>query len=77
MSNQLAPQGLLRLSQIIGDPQAVPPIQALIPVKKSTWFKGVNTGRFPKGENLKGGRAKFYRAEVIQNLINSIEGAQK
>ena len=39
---------LLRLKQIIGDPNADPPIPPIVPVSKSTWWEGVRTGRFPK-----------------------------
>ncbi len=40
-------QALLRVSQILGNPKAVPPIPAIIPVSKSTWWAGVAAGRFP------------------------------
>ena len=39
--------GFLRLPQIIGNPKAVPPIPAIIPVKKSCWWAGCKSGRFP------------------------------
>ena len=32
---------LLRLKQIIGDPKANPPIEAIIPISKSSWWEGV------------------------------------
>lgn len=44
--------GYLRLWQIIGDPKADPPIPALIPVGKSTWWAGVKEGRFPQSVKL-------------------------
>jgi len=37
--------GFLRLHQIIGNPKADPPIPALIPVSRSTWWAGVKDGR--------------------------------
>lgn len=44
--------GFLRLPQIIGDPVSVPPIPAIIPVSKSTWWAGVKSGRYPKPVKL-------------------------
>lgn len=52
-NSTLLPQtGFLRLPQIIGDPKASPPIPAIIPVSKSTWWAGVKSGRFPKPVKL-------------------------
>ncbi|HOY87909.1 MAG TPA: hypothetical protein PLJ94_07790 [Methylotenera sp.] len=42
----------LRLKQIIGDKKANPPIQAIIPVSKSTWWAGVKSGKFPAPQKL-------------------------
>lgn len=47
MAHHLPETGFLRLPQIIGDPQADPPIPAIIPVGKSTWWSGVKSGRYP------------------------------
>ena len=46
--HQLPETGYLRIPQIIGDPKANPPIPAIIPVGRSSWWLGVKTGRFPK-----------------------------
>ena len=67
--NQLPETGLLRLSQIIGDPDAEPPIPAIIPVKKTCWWNGVKSGRFPKPLKLGAGRATFWRIEDVRTLI--------
>lgn len=69
--NQLNETGFLRLPQILGDPEANPPIQPLIPVKKSCWWAGIRSGRFPKPIKLGGGRASFWRVEDIRELIES------
>ena len=61
--------GFLRLPQIIGDPKAEPPIPPIIPVKKSTWWDGVRTGRFPRPVKL--GRCTMWRVEDIKALIAS------
>ncbi len=60
--------GFLRLSQIIGDPTAEPPIPPIIPVKKTCWWMGVRTGRFPKPLKL-GPRVTVWRVEDIRTLI--------
>ena len=60
--------GFLRLSQIIGNPKAVPPIPAIIPVKKSCWWQMVRDGRAPKPVKL-GPRVTAWRVEEIRALI--------
>lgn len=60
--------GFLRLPQIIGNPKAEPPIPALIPVSKSTWVKGVRSGRFPSSVKL-GPRTSAWRVEDIRAYI--------
>ena len=70
--NQLPVTGFLRLSQIIGDPKADPPIPPLIPVKKSCWWAGVRSGRFPKPFKLGKGHVTVWRVEDIIHLIHSI-----
>lgn len=65
--NTSLPQaGFLRLSQIIGSPKA--DIPALIPVSKSSWWKGVKEGRFPPSVKL-GPRTTVWRAADIYKLI--------
>jgi hypothetical protein len=66
--NQLPETGFLRLKQIIGDAKTKPPIPPLIPVKKSCWWDGVRSGRFPKPVKL-GPRVTAWRAEDIRELI--------
>jgi len=68
--NQLPETGFLRLPSIIGNPNATPPIPALIPVKKSCWWAGVKSGRFPKPVKL-GPRVTAWRVEDIRDLIAS------
>lgn len=65
---QLPPTGYLRLPQIIGNPNAKPPIPPIYPVCKSTWWSGVKTGRFPKPVKL-GPRTTAWRVEDIKELI--------
>lgn len=60
--------GFLRLPKIIGDPEADPPIEPIIPVSKSTWWAGVKSGRYPKPVKL-GPRVTAWRVEDILALI--------
>lgn len=68
---QLPSTAFLRLSQIIGNKNAVPPVLGIIPVSRSTFLAGVKSGRY----NLKpvriSERCVAYRAEEIKALIDS------
>jgi len=66
--HKLPETGYLRLPQIIGDPKAEPPIPAIIPVGKSTWWNWVKEGRAPKGVKLST-RVTAWRAEDIHAFI--------
>ena len=74
--NNMPEVGFLRLSQIIGKPNAEPPILPIIPVKKSCWWAGVRTGRFPKPVKIGNGRGAFWKVEDIRALIASVNEAQ-
>ena len=65
---QLPETGYLRLRQIIGDALTPP----LIPVSKSTWWAGVESGRYPKSVKL-GARITAWRVEDIRNLIDELQ----
>lgn len=68
MNSTLPETGYVRLSQIVGNPKAHPPIPAIIPVSKSTWWLGVKTGRYPQPVKL-GPRITAWRIEDIRALI--------
>jgi prophage regulatory protein len=68
--------GYLRLPQIIGDPKADPPIPALIPVSKSSWWAGIKAGRYPTGIKL-GPRTTDWNIEDIQELIARVGDARQ
>lgn len=72
--NSLPAEGFVRLKQIIGDPKANPPIPAIIPVGKSTWWAGVRTGRFPQPIHL-GPATTVWRVRAIRDLIQCLESA--
>jgi prophage regulatory protein len=67
---RLPETGFLRLRHIIGDPKADPPILPLYPIKKSCWWAGVKSGRFPKPVKL-AGRVTAWRVEDIRALIEA------
>ena len=56
------PEGYLRLPQVL----------ELIPVGKSTWWKGCQTGRFPQSVSL-GPRTTAWRIKDIHKYMDSIE----
>jgi prophage regulatory protein len=64
--------GFLRLHQIIGNPKAKPPIPALIPVGKSTWWEGCRSGRFPQPIKI-GNRITVWRVQDIKDYIEQQE----
>jgi len=69
---QLPETGFLRLKQIIGDPNAEPPILPIIPVQKTCWWDGVKSGRFPRPVKIGNGRGAFWRVEDIRAFIESV-----
>ena len=73
--NGLPEIGFVRLWQIIGDKKVEPPIPAVIPVGKSTWWEGVRTGRYPKPVKL-GPHTTAWRVEDIRELIRTTKSAQ-
>ena len=67
---QLSETGFLRLSQIVGNPKANPPIPPIIPISKSSWWAGVKSGKFPKPVKL-GERTTVWSVDSIRALIAS------
>ncbi|MCX7035808.1 MAG: transcriptional regulator [Proteobacteria bacterium] len=64
------PLGFLRLPQIIGDADAHPPIPALIPICKTTWWAGVKSGRYPRPVKLSP-RVTVWKAKDVYALFES------
>jgi len=67
--HNLPETGFLRVTQIIGDADATPPVPAIIPVSKSTWWAGVKSGRYPQPTRSLGLRITAWRVEDIRALI--------
>ena len=68
--------GFVRLPNIIGDSKNNPPIPAIIPVSRSTWWAGVKSGRYPQPVKL-GLRITAWRVEDIRALIQQAAGGQQ
>jgi predicted DNA-binding transcriptional regulator AlpA len=68
--------GYARLPDIIGNRKAVPPIPALIPVSKSTWWAGIKTGRFSAPVKLSS-HTTVWRWSDIAARICTIEEKNK
>ena len=69
-SSQLPSTGFLRLAQIIGNAKRNPPIPAIFPICRSSWWLGVRNGRYPKPLKL-GPKTTVWRVEDIRRLIES------
>ena len=69
--HDLPTTGYVRLRQILGDVAADPPIPAIIPIGKTSWWAGVRTGRYPAPVKL-GPRTTAWRVEDIRALIESM-----
>ena len=67
--HSLPETGFLRLPQIIGKPNADPPIPALIPISRSSWWAGVKSGRYPQPVKTLGPRITAWRVEDIRAYI--------
>ena len=74
--NEIPKNGFLRLRQIIGNPKAEPPVPAIIPVSKSTWWLGVKTGRYPKPVNLST-RTAAWKVEDIRALLERLNAERE
>jgi len=63
--------GFLREKQIIGDPNADPPIPPIIPISNSLWWNGIKKGLYPCPVKLSA-RTSAWRVEDILTLIEKI-----
>lgn len=69
--NAFPTSGFVRLPQIVGNPNAKPPIPPLIPVGRSTWWKWVRDGKAPSPIKL-GPRTTAWRAEEILAFVERL-----
>ena len=49
-------------------------VLARIPVSRSSWFSGIQVGRYPRGHHL-GPRTTVWRSDDIDRLIANLGGA--
>ena len=63
--------GYLRLKKIIGNRNASPTLEPIIPISASSWWAGVAEGRFPKPVKL-GPNTTAWRWEDIQDLLDHL-----
>jgi prophage regulatory protein len=61
--------GYLRLAHIVGNPKKN--IPALIPISKSSWFRGVQNGLYAAGIKLSPG-ITVWKASAIRALIAEV-----
>jgi predicted DNA-binding transcriptional regulator AlpA len=45
-------EGLIRISQILGNKRTTPPTPAIIPISRGAWYAGVKSGHYPKPVHL-------------------------
>lgn len=69
------PTRLLRMPQILGNPKAVPPIPAKIPVGKTKFWALVKSGKFPAAIKLSE-RVTVWREDEIDAYISSLSASQ-
>jgi len=72
--NEIPKAGYCRLSQIIGNKKAKPPIPAVLPISRSTWYEGVKSGKFPKP--IHAGRLAMWRWADIRKLVEQMGQAE-
>jgi len=71
MSSTQNTSRFLRLQQIIGNSNASPPLDPIIPISASSWWAGVAAGRFPKPVKL-GPNTTAWRWEDIEGLLDQL-----
>ena len=61
----------LRLKQIVGDPNAEPPIVPIIPISKSSWWAGVKSGLYPEPAKI-WPNTTVWREDDIRRLVENL-----
>lgn len=67
---------LLRISQIVGDPHSVPPVEAIVPIGRSSWWAKVKSGEAPAPVKI-GKRVTAWRASDIEKFVASLETSHR
>lgn len=71
IGSPLPATGFLRQRQILGDKNANPPIPAILPISKTSWWEGIGKGKYPRPIKL-GPRTTAWRAEDIRAMLDRI-----
>ena len=66
----------IRLRTILGDPNAVPPIDPIVPVCRATFYEGIKKGIYPRPIKLSP-RVSVWRASEIYALISDKSNLEK
>ena len=74
--NALPSTGYLRLSQIIGNKKADPPVPAIFPVCHSTWWAGVKSGKYPPPVKLSK-NCTAWKISDIRALMEQIDNQEE
>ena len=74
-SNTQPRAAFLRITQIVGNPDAEPPILPLIPIGKSTWWQWVRDGKAPAPVKL-GPHTTAWKSSDISDLIESLNATK-
>lgn len=69
--NEIPKVGYCRLCQIIGSKKSKPPIPAVLPISRTTWYEGIKAGKFPKP--LIVGRCAMWRWADIRKLLEDMD----
>jgi hypothetical protein len=64
--------GYSRLSTVIGDKKANPPIPGLFPMSKPSWYRGIKAGRYPKPVKI-GPNMSAYANSKLNELMENID----
>lgn len=74
VSSDLTPDARIKLPQIIGDSEAVPPLPGIFPVGRTTVYRLISQGKFPPPiKPFPGCRASYWRYGDVLAAIRRLE----
>lgn len=71
-NNPIPEFGYLRLRQILGDPNANPPIPPIIPISRSSWYQGIRAKKYPAPSKKFGVRTSVWDVRAIRALLDDV-----
>ncbi len=69
ITSDLPPGALVRVAQIIGDAKSDPPLPALLPMSKSSFYALVRKGRLPPPVKLPGSSSSLWRLGELRSAL--------